>query len=168
MKGQSEIVVFILLFFVGIILFSLAFFFSSGIFNQNLDMGKVAFAENIMKSLNSKIQSTIGYGGSQTFDYALNENIRILDSQTLEIYFPVSIEVSDYWINVTSEERSYVREVKEQGVFRIQLIYPEADDLRIEFFSDIQVAKPTLITMEKNSTSVVNGKPVIRIRLIFK
>ena len=167
MKGQSDIVVFILLFLIGLALFSLALVFSTGVFNQNIDVTKVTSAENIMRSLDNKIQSVIGYGGSQSLDYSLNEEIELLDSQTLEINFPVNIEVPRYWINVTSNQRSYVREMLEGNVFRIQLAYPEADDLKIEFFSNTSIASPSRITIEKNSTTGI-GKPVIRIRLIFK
>ncbi len=168
MKGQSEIVVFILLFFIGIVLFSTAFIFSSGILNQNLDIGKVTSSENIMKSMDSKVQSVIGYGGSQTLNYGLNENIRIVDSQTLEIYFPVDVDIPSYWINVTTNPRSYIREMKDEDIFRIQLVYPEADDLKIEFTSDITESKPSMITIEKISTSTSSGKPIIRIGLTFK
>lgn len=117
MKGQSDIVVFILLFLIGLALFSLALVFSTGVFNQNIDVTKVTSAENIMRSLDNKIQSVIGYGGSQSLDYSLNEEIELLDSQTLEINFPVNIEVPRYWINVTSNQRSYVREMLEGNVF---------------------------------------------------
>jgi len=106
MKGQSETIVFVLLFLIGITLFATAYVFSSGIFNQNLDVAKIESAENIMRSLDSKIQSVIGYGGSQSFDYALNEEILVFDANTLEIRFPVSIEVPRYWVNLTEAQRS--------------------------------------------------------------
>ena len=168
MKGQSEIIVFILLFLIGIALFSSAFIFSTGIFNQNIDIARITSAENIMRSLNDKIQNVIGYGGSQSIDYSLNENIEILDSQTLEIKFPINVEVPRYWINVSSNQRSYVREMLEGNIFRIQLIYPEANDLKIEFISDTYIAKPSIITIQKNSTLNIGERPVIRIRLVFK
>jgi hypothetical protein len=168
MKGQSEIIVFILLFLIGIALFSAAFVFSTGIFNQNIDIAKVTSAENTMKSLDSKIQSVIGYGGSQTIDYPINENIEVLDSQTLEIRFPASVEIPRYWINVTTQQRSYIREMRDGEMFRIQLVYPGTEDLEVEFFSDTAISKPSSITIEKASTSTVMGKAIVRIKLIFK
>ncbi|MFQ6056854.1 MAG: hypothetical protein ACE5J3_12835, partial [Methanosarcinales archaeon] len=59
MKGQSEIIVFILLFLIGFILFSSSVLWSRGIFQRNVDIGKINAAENFMKNLDEKIKNII-------------------------------------------------------------------------------------------------------------
>ena len=50
-KGQSEVVTFILLFLVGLALFMASIAWSSGLFQQNVDIGRVATAENFIFEL---------------------------------------------------------------------------------------------------------------------
>jgi len=78
MKGQSEIMIFVLLLAIGLMIFMIAIFWGWGIFQQNMDMAKVAAAENFMRKLNDEILSSIKYGGSRSFDYNLDGTIELV------------------------------------------------------------------------------------------
>ena len=78
-KGQSEVVTFVLLFLIGLVLFMGAVAWSTGLFQQNVDIGKVTTAENFMYDLDSSIQSVIRHGGNQGIRYGIDGTIEIKD-----------------------------------------------------------------------------------------
>ena len=59
MKGQSELVVLILLVGLGLVILTLSLMWGWNIFQQNMDMIKVTTAENFMRKLNDKILNLI-------------------------------------------------------------------------------------------------------------
>lgn len=98
MKGQSEVMIFVLLFAVGLMIFIIALFWSWGIFQQNMDMGKVAAAENFMRKLNDEISSLIKYGGSTSLDYNLDGTVELVsyDSDILCLEGEDGIDGDEY------------------------------------------------------------------------
>lgn len=168
MRGQTEILVFVLLFLLSIGLFTVAVFWSKDIFQQNVDMSKVSAAEKFMKDMDYNIKSLIKLGGYEEIDYKVDGPIILVDNNTIEVraIVPSEISLSRYWNNISSDS-SYIREMLDGDVFRIQLIYPE-NEYKIEFFTDgPTLAKPKIVRVEKNSTYIENNKLTIKIRVTF-
>jgi len=168
MKAESEILVFILLFLLSIGLFTIAVFWSKDIFQQNVDMTKVSTAEKFMKDIDHAIKSLIKFGGYEEIDYEVDGPITLIDNETIEVRTVVisEISLSRYWNNISSDS-SYIREMLDGDVFRIQLIYPE-NGYKIDFFTEgPTLAKPKLVRVEKNSTTIENNKATIQIRITF-
>ena len=168
MKAQSEILVFVLLFFLSISLFAIAVYWSKDIFQQNIDMTKVSSAEGFMKEMNYDIKSLLKYGGHKEIEYNVDGPITLLDSQTIEVRTVVSsgISLPTSWNNISSDY-SYISEMLDGDVFRVQLIFPD-DDYKVEFFTDgPTLAKPKKVVIEENSSDVENGKATIKIRITF-
>lgn len=163
-KGQSEIIIFVILFLIAVILFSISLFWGRDIFQKNIDSGKVSSIEGFVKNLDNRIQSTIKFGGEQVIDYRLNAVIQLVDIYTIEIQEPVKIEMPNYWINITPPNSpTVIREMLDGDVFRIQLYYPpEKNDIEL-FTEGPRVANPKTIKIEK---TYVSNK--IRIKLIFQ
>ena len=168
MKAQSETLVFILLFLLSVGLFTIAVFWSKDVFQQNIDMTKVSSAEKFMKDLDYNIKSLIKFGGYTEIDYRVDGPITFIDNKTLEVRTVVPSEISlpRYWNNISSDS-SYIREMLDGDVLRIQLIYPE-NEYKIEFFTEgPTLAKPRTVKIEKNSTEIENDKATIKIRVTF-
>jgi len=168
MKAQSEILVFVLLFLLSISLFTITVFWSKDVFQQNIDMTKVSSAEKFVKDIDYAIKSLIKFGGYKEIDYKVDGPITLIDSKTIEVRTVISSEISlpMYWNNISSDY-SYMREMLDGDVFRIQLIYPE-NGYKINFFSDgPSLAKPKSVKIEKNSTNIENNKLTIKIRITF-
>ena len=119
-KGQSEVVTFILLFLIGLALFMAAISWSSGLFQQNVDAGKVATTENFMFKLDSAIQSVIRHGGSQYVNYDIDGTIELLGSEyndAIEVKTPVTVSLPRYWINITKPDSlGSIREILEGNI----------------------------------------------------
>lgn len=165
MKGQSEIVIFILLFIIGIFLFITAVLWSRTIFQQNVDIAKITNAENLLKEINNGILNSIKFGGVQNINYNFDGTIELKDYNTIELKTAVSIELPDHWVNITSDS-FYIREKLEGNTFRAQLIYPEKD-YRVELFTEgPKIAQPNMVRIEKNSSST-NGLTIIKIKITF-
>ena len=167
MKGQSELLVFVLLFLISIGLFTTAVFWGRGIFQQNVDISKVSTVESFLKELNNDIQSLIKFGGYEEIDYKIDGFITLRDDKTIEVKTVVSsLELPRYWINISSDS-SYIREMLDGDVFKAQLIYSE-NIYNIKFFTEgPTVAKPKYVRIEKNSTYIENNKTTIKIRITF-
>jgi len=168
MKAQSETLVFILLFLLSVGLFTVAVFWSKDIFQQNVDMTKVSSAEKFMKDLDYTIKSLIKFGGYKKIDYMVDGPITLIDNKTIEVRTVVPSEISlpRYWNNISSDS-SYIREMLDGDVFRVQLIYPE-NGQKIEFFTEgPTLAKPKTVEVRRNSTYIENNKATIKIRVTF-
>ena len=168
MKAQSEILVFVLLFFLSISLFAIAVYWSKDIFQQNIDITRVSSAEGFMKEMNYDIKSLIKYGGHKEIEYNVDGPITLLGSQTIEVRTVVSsgISLPTSWNNISSDY-SYISEMLDGDVFRVQLVFPK-DDYNVEFFTDgPTLAKPKKVIIEENSTDIKNGKATIKIRITF-
>jgi len=145
MKGQSEIIIFVLLFLIGVILFVSAMLWSSEIFERNADMLRVTVSEKLMQDLDESIKDVIKFGGSKIIDYNIDGTIEMLDEKTIEMKVSASIELPDYWINISSDS-SYIREKLEGNLLRIQLIYQD-----IELYTEgPRLSKPESIKIEKD------------------
>lgn len=172
MKAQSEIVTFVLLFLIGLVLFATTIAWSGGIFQRNVDLGRVTTAENFMSSMDSSIQSVIKNGGSQTIAYGAGGTMELMDqgySDIIEIKMPITAELPKYWINTTkSGALGNIREMLDGTIMRLQLSYPQQDQYIVDLFTDgTKISQPESITIEKNDTFVENGKTIIRIKLTF-
>ena len=77
MKGQAEIIIFLLLFIIGVLLFASATVWSRGIFQENVDFTMLESAERFMKDLDSRISDVIKFGGMQEIDYGIGGTIEI-------------------------------------------------------------------------------------------
>ena len=168
MKGQSEILVFVLLFLLSISMFVTSVFWSRGIFDKNVDTTKITSIEKTAKSIDDDIRSVVMFGGISEEDYFVDGPITLISDNTIELRTVIAsdLSLSKFWINISSGS-SYIREMIEGDVLRVQIIYPQGDQ-KIFFFTDGPVlAKPSLVRMEKNSTILENGKQTIKIRITF-
>lgn len=169
MKGQNEILIFILLFVIGIALFVSASNWSKGIFQQNVDVARIENAEKFMKDLNEIISNTIKFGGSQEMEYGLDGTIELnaTSNNTVEIKTPdVSIPLPTDWVTI-SNDTSYIREKLEGNNFRIQLVYPQSS-YKVEFFTEeSRIARPVYLIVERNQTYISSGLTVIKIKVTF-
>jgi len=165
MRAQSEIIVFVLLFLIGVILFVSAVVWSSDMFERNVDITNVAAAEDFMRDLDDSIKSVVRFGGSKSINYPLAGTIELVDENTLEIKLPISAGLPDYWINLTSDS-SYIREIQERDLFRIQLIYP-GQEPDVELFTEgPRLSSPNSIRIEEYS-SEVDEFVTVRIKITF-
>ena len=168
MKGQSEILVFILLFLLSIGLFTIAVFWSKDIFQQNIDTTKVSSAEKFIKDFDYTVKSLIKVGGYKKIDYTVDGPITLINNKTIEVRTVVTsgISLPTQWSNISSDS-SYIREMIDGDVFRVQLVYPE-DNYKVYFFTDgPTLSKPESVKIEQNSTYIENGKATIKIRITF-
>jgi hypothetical protein len=168
MKAQSEILVFILLFLLSISLFITAIFWSKDTFQKNVDTAKVSSAEKLAKELDSGIKNIIKFDGYEEIDYIVDGPIILINENTIEVRAVISSDISipKYWSNISSDA-SYIREMLDGDIFRIQIIYPESYQKVILFTEGPTLAKPKSVKIEKNYTSIENGKPSIKIRITF-
>lgn len=168
MRGQSEILIFILLFIIGIALFTSATIWSKSIFQQNIDVARVENSEKFMKELNENILGIIKFGGSQEMNYNLDGTIELntTNNNIIEVKVPVKLPLSNQWVNITSDT-SYIQEKLEGDVFRIQLVYPQANN-KVEFFTEgPRLARPRYVAIERNQTYSESGLTVIKIKVTF-
>ena len=166
MRGQGEVIVFILLFMISIVLFVSATFWSKDIFQQNVDVAKVKNAENFIRELDSNIQSIIKFGGSKDVRYTLDGTIGLVDNQTIEVRVPVGIPLPTSWINLSADSSHYIQERLEGDTFKIQLKYPDSD-YSIDLFTDgTRLAVPSYVSVERNRT-LYAPKTTIRIKITF-
>jgi hypothetical protein len=166
MRGQSEILVFVLLFIISIALFVAATSWSKNIFQQNVDVARVENTEKFMRDLNENIQSVIKFGGSKEIRYDIDGTIGLVDSETIEVKIPVSIPLPKDWVNISSDNSYYIREVSEGDTLIIQLKYPQSD-YKVELFTDgSTLSNPSYVSVERNQTTNV-GTTVIKIKITF-
>ena len=168
MKGQSEMIIFLLLFIIGIALFTSATFWSKGIFQQNVDIARVENAEKFMKELNDNILNIIKYGGSQDMEYSVDGTIEINSTHNyiLEVKVPVTISLPRQWV-VISNDSSYIQEMLDGDNFRIQVVYPQSS-YKVEFFTEgSRLTRPTYLSLERNLTYASSGMTVIKIKVTF-
>jgi hypothetical protein len=168
MKAQSEILVFILLFLLSIVLFTITIYWSRDAFQKNVDITRVSSAEGFMKEINYDIKSLMKYGGHKEIDYKVDGPVTLLDNQTIEVRTVVTsgISLPTSWNNISSDY-SYISEVLDGDVFRVQMVFPQ-DDYNVELFTDgPTLAKPKKVVIEENSTDIENGKATIKIRITF-
>ncbi len=167
MKGQSEIIVFILLFIIGVSLFLAAVLWSRGIFDRNADMAKLNAAESFMTRLDDKIQNVMKFGGRDSIDYNIDATIELIGIDKIEVRSPVTIEIPREWINISSDG-SIIKEKLEGDLLRVQLYYPE-DEYAVHLFTEgPRIATPQKVVIEKDSTYKDNNRLYVKIRLTFE
>jgi hypothetical protein len=163
MKGQNEILIFVLLFIIGIALFISATIWSKSIFQQNVDVARMENAEKFMRELNDNIMTVIRFGGSQEMEYKLDGAIELVDNKTIEVKIPVTIPLSKQWVNISSDT-SFIQEKLEGDNLRIQIVYNQTD-YKVEFFTEgPRLAIPSYVNIERNQTSDLT---VIKIKITF-
>ncbi len=166
-KGQSEIVVFLLVFLIGVILFISASIWGRGIFEQNVDTEKVTGMENFMRSLDSKIQRIVKFGGDDSIGFGLDSVIELMNSQTIEIRSQVGAPLPHYWVNI-SVDTSVIREILDVNTLRVQLTYPQEAFLINLTTTGPKIAKPNLVKIRKGSVRTINGVTVIDVEVNFQ
>ncbi|MFH1473302.1 MAG: hypothetical protein ABIE55_00245 [Candidatus Aenigmatarchaeota archaeon] len=165
MKGQSEAIVFILLFIVSIFLFTFAAQWSRNIFQENMDFSRLEASERFMKELDNDISNIIRFGGLREIEFNLDGTVELVDSRTIGIRVPSSLDIQNNWVNI-SEGASFIRERKEGETIVLHLIYPQSD-YRVEFFTDgSRLSQPSYVKLEKNDT-FFDTTTVIRIKISF-
>ncbi len=171
MKGQSEIVTFVLLFLIGVILFVSAVAWSGNLFERNVDLAKITSAENFMTNLDKEIQSIIKFGGQKTINYNIDGTIELIegDPDKIEIKTPANVVVPDYWINISSSEsHGVIQEMLDGNIFRIHLFYPVQDNYGIDLFTEgPRLATPSRIKIEKEGTitRIIDNEDYIFVRV---
>lgn len=165
MKGQTEIIVFVLLFIVGVSLFMSAIIWSRGIVDRNSDVVQLNSAEVFMKNLDSQIQSVISFGGQDQIVYNIDAPIELIGSNIIEIQSQLSVNIPNQWISL-KENGSIIRETMQRGLFRIQLYYPEGGDYEVELYTEgPRISTPNQVLIEK---SVSSEPGIIRIKITFQ
>ena len=165
MRGQAEIIVFMLLFIIGVIFFSSATVWGRDIFQENVDFTNMESAEKFAKDLDNGIGSVIRFGGVREFEYPLDGTIELVDNHTIDIRTPVSLEIQQNWVNI-SEGSSYIMEKKEGEDLVLRLIYPKGDYEVFIFTDSSRMSSPSYVRVEKNSTESA-ATTVIKIRITF-
>ena len=168
MKGQAKVVVFLILFFISLVLFSSANLWGRGIIQQNIDTVNIENAEKFMINLDNEIKSLIEYGGNRMIDYNFNAQIELKGTNVIEITFPSSINIPGDWINLTYGETSYIQEKYTGSDFLIRLVYPQRNDYIISFFIEgSPFTIPQHIKLEKNQSTNYGDTAVILIEISF-
>jgi hypothetical protein len=169
MKGQTETINLVLLFSVGVVLFISAVVWGRTILQQNIDNSKISFSENFMTSLDKKIGDVVKFGGDDKMGYGFDSTIELIGDNTIEIKTPTSVTtIPNYWVNVTNFPESYIREMLDGNVFRIQLVLKETSYNKISLFTDgPKLATPKSVELEKNSTKEDNGIIKILVKITF-
>lgn len=166
MKGQAEIIIFLLLFIIGVLLFASATVWSRGIFQENVDFTMLESAERFMKDLDSRISDVIKFGGMQEIDYGIGGTIEIDYPQAIEVRVPLTMQLQNDWVNI-SEGDSYIMEKKDGTDLVLRLVYPGTNDYDIVFTTNgSSLAQPDYIRIEKNSTNFDTAS-VIEIKITF-
>ena len=167
MRGQTKIIIFLILFFIGLIIIASVNLWGRGIIQQNVDLVKIETAEDFMKNLDNTIFNLVEYGGNRRVNYNMEAPIQVIGDNTIEMNFKSAISIPAYWINLSSTESSYIRERMDGELFRIQIIYPSSD-YRIELFTNGSSMKiPEYIFLIKNDTYDDSGQTVIKIEISF-
>jgi hypothetical protein len=165
MKAQAESIIFILLFIVSIFLFTFATLWSRSIFQENIDFSKLEASEKFMKDLDNDISNIIKFGGLREIEFNLGGTIELVNSRTIGVRVPISLDLQKNWINI-SEGSSFIRERKEGETLVLHLVYPQKD-YRVEFFTEgPRMSQPSYVKLEKNSTEF-NSVTVIKIKISF-
>lgn len=165
MRGQAELIVFILLFLIGLTLFSTATIWGRDIFEENVDFSRIEAAEKFMKDLDSEISNVIKFGGMREVSYGLEGTIELLNTSVIEVRTPVSMSLQQSWVNI-SEGESFIMEKQSGSDLVLQLVYP-VGDYKVFFYTEgSSLAHPNYVMVEKNST--ISGSPlVIKIKITF-
>ena len=154
MKGQAELVVFVLLFLIGLMLFSSATIWSRGIFEENIGFNNLEAAEKFIKDLDSDITNVIKFGGMREINFPLDGTVKLDLPNTIEVRTPISISIQKNWINI-SEGNSYIMERMEGDELVLRLVYPKKD-YKVDFITDgSSLAQPSYLIIEKNSSDFI-------------
>ena len=167
MKGQSEVIVFVLLFLIGVTLFLSSVIWSQGIFNRNSDMAKLNNVENFMVNLDNKIQNIVKLGGQDSIDYGIQATIQLTSPNTIEIQSPLTVKIPADWVVIPSKY-SNITEKLDGNLLRLRLQYP-TDSYAIYLYTDgPTLATPQKVYIEKVSTYTQNNIEYIKVKITFK
>ena len=166
MRGQSEVIAFLLLFIIGVVLFSSATLWSRGIFDENVDYTRIESAENFVNNLDSEISDVIKFGGLREVDFTVDGSIEINTPSSIEVKTPLSVSIQENWVNISEKTGSYIEERKDGEYMVLRLTYPQTD-YKVYFFTDgSSISQPSYVKLEKNST-IFGEPPVIKIKVTF-
>lgn len=155
MKAQSEVLNFIMLFVIGLVLFTSATLWSRNIFQQNADMSNLQGAEKFMKDLNDDVNDVIRFGGSEELDYNIGGTIDLNASNNniIEVKVPMKLSLSNNWVNISETDSSYIQEMTDGSNLIIQLVYLPGDYTVAFFTQGPSLATPTYVDLERVQTS---------------
>ncbi|MBU3905011.1 MAG: hypothetical protein KJ906_02600 [Nanoarchaeota archaeon] len=148
MKGASEVIVFVLLFLIGVSLFLSSVVWSQSLFERNSDMAKLNSVEAFMNQLDSKIQNVMKFGGKDSIDYGINAPIELVGTNIIEIRTTMTVDIPNEWINITVGENSEIREIKEGTILRLQLFYSD-DNPERSYAIHLETDRPRVATPQK-------------------
>ncbi|MCD6477250.1 MAG: hypothetical protein J7K26_03800 [Candidatus Aenigmarchaeota archaeon] len=165
MKAQSEIIIFVSLFLIGLVLFISSFIWSQGIIQKNQDINKLNELENFAIKLDSVIKDVIKFGGEAELEYNYPATVIILDDYAIEFKDTINIDIPEQWINIT--EDGVIREKKEGNLILIKIEYPE-NDYSIKFITDgPTLANPRKIKIQKSEV-IYDPNFIIKIKVILE
>lgn len=167
MKGQSEVIVFVLLFLIGVTLFLSSVLWSQGIFNRSSDMAKLNNAENFMVNLDNKIQNVVKFGGQDSIDYGIQATIELVSPDMIEIQAPITVKIPVDWVNI-SEKYSIISERLDGNILRLRLQYPTNSYSIYLYTEGPRIATPKTVYVEKVSTYKENNVEYIKVKITFK
>ncbi|MDD5416706.1 MAG: hypothetical protein PHU12_01895 [Candidatus Aenigmarchaeota archaeon] len=166
MKGQSEIIVYILLFLIGLSLFMASVVWSRGIFDRNSDMAKLSEVESFMTGLDNKIQNVIKFGGQDSIDFRIRGTIELNEPDTIEIRSPLTVQIPEE-VNITSSYAT-ITERLEGNLLRVKLTYP-VKEYGVDFYTEgPTIATPQKVLIEKGDTYESGGILYIKVKITFK
>jgi hypothetical protein len=164
MRGQAQVVVYVLLFLISLLLVFSAVSWGRGVSARHTDVGRITAVESFARALDSMIQSVARHGGSGSISYPLDATIALVDADLndrIEISMPIEMGLAEYWLNLTPPESiGMIRERKEGVLFRLQLSYPPCRApakpcFAIDLYSTVPlIGIPSAITVERNATIV--------------
>ena len=167
MRGQTETIALTMLFFVGVILFISAFVWGRSALDRNLDLVKAESAKDLALNIDKGVQDTIKFGGKNRIDFDIDATVELMDSKTIEFRMPTTVDIPNYWVNITSDG-SLIREMKEGNTLRIQIVY-QFEDFDVELYTEgPETATPKFIDIEKVTTTKINNRTLIRIKLTLQ
>ena len=177
MKGQSQIISFILLFAIGTGLLASAVLWSNQAFKTNKDYMDIESAENMMSDLESKIESVAEYGGMEKEDITVDGTVELKEKcfknyTCLEYKTETSVEIPNYWVYLENDT-SVIRERRIGTRLQIQLFYPYNETnfgYGIEMLSgENRIGSiGSIIEIQKSGTYYQNNMPIIKIKLTFR
>ena len=86
-----------------------------------------------------------------TFD-VIDAPIELVGTKIIEIRTPMSVDISDKWVNIFVGANSEIREIKDGTILRIQLVYPDSEERPFSIHLETdgpRVATPQKIYIEK-------------------
>ncbi len=153
MKGQTEIIVFILITLISVSLVFSSIFWGTPLFQGSADASRLFDAENFIRNLDYKIQQVASNGGTEHIEFRLLGTLKLVDSSAnglpddiIEFEAKNAVKLPEDFVYLNTENTSkigdiphtpsLIREIKLADTVRIQLFYRLRGNYIIDVFSD--------------------------------